>query len=74
MTQTSVCKHVGHGGLAGEELTKSSTHRSSNKKVGEDRDLHNLSIYAPVFEGGVMSPRKSMFLRPLSSVTLSNQF
>jgi hypothetical protein len=49
MTQTRVCKHVGHGGLAGEELTKSSTHRSSNKKVGEDRDLHNLSIYAPGF-------------------------
>jgi hypothetical protein len=45
MTQTSTSKHVGHGGLAGEVLNSI----VKTKKMGEDRDLHNLSIYAPGF-------------------------
>jgi hypothetical protein len=31
MTQTSILKHLGHGGLGGEELTKSSTLNHQNK-------------------------------------------
>ena len=45
MTQKSVIKHVGHGGMAGEILNSI----VKTKKMGEDRDLHNLSIYAPGF-------------------------
>jgi hypothetical protein len=36
---------VGHGGLAGEVLNSI----VKTKKMGEDRDLYNLSIYALCF-------------------------
>jgi hypothetical protein len=47
MTQTSFFKHVGHGGLGRRGVQVNSI--AKKKKWEKDRDLHNLSIYAPGF-------------------------